>query len=267
MKNKIVTIKRYQCGQEDFSFKELFRNSDNETETLPINVFLIEHRKFGNILINTGCSHLLKKNPIQYSKLKTQRKISFREADEITEQLSNEKMDPVCIKKVLLTHCDPECCGALPLLPKYEIISTAQVLCVLALAQSSEGVMKSTLPEKNVPRSATGIFKGDTVLRRYFKWVYNVLGDGSVLAVDLSGHAKAMTGFYLPEKNILFAADSAIDERVLDQDLIPSDKLLQLQYDADDYISNIITLRRFHRENPDIKMIFSHSKDFDIDNE
>lgn len=259
MKNKIITIKRYICGKEEFDFSELFVNTEYGTEILPINVFLIEHKKLGNILINTGCSNLLKKNAVQYSALKTKHKISFEPEDSIISQMSKEEMDPLCIKKVLLTHCDPECCGALPLLPKYEIVSSAQVLCVLNFGFSSEGVMKSTIPNNNTPKSATGIFNGDTVLRNYFKWVYDAFGDGSVLGVDLSGHAKAMMGFFLPEKNIFFAADSAIDERILNEDIIPGEKLLQLQYDADDYISNIATLRRFHRENPDIKIIFSHS--------
>lgn len=260
MKNKIITIKRYICGYEEFDCKELFRNSKYEKEILPINVFLIEHRKFGNILINTGCSSVLKKNTVQYTKLKTQRKISFKDSDAITEQLLSEDIDPVCIKKVLLTHCDPECCGALPLLPRYELISTAQVLCVLAMALPAEGVMRSTLPEKNIKKSATGIFKGTTILRDYFKWIYDVLGDGSVLAVDLSGHAKAMTGFYLPEKNIFFAADAAIDERIFEENPVPTEKLLDLQYDADDYISTIMTLRRFHHNHPTTQLIFTHSQ-------
>ena len=75
MKNKIITIKRYICGKEEFDFSELFVNTEYGTEILPINVFLIEHKKLGNILINTGCSNLLKKNAVQYSALKTKHKI------------------------------------------------------------------------------------------------------------------------------------------------------------------------------------------------
>ncbi len=259
MKNKIITIKRYICGQEEFNFQELFLNTKYQTETLPINVFLIEHKKYGNLLINTGCTKLLKKNAIQYSALKNKRKISFDDNSSIMTQLEADDMDPLCIKKVLLTHCDPECCGALPLLPKYEILSSAQVLCVLHFAYASEGVMKSTLPPKKINRAATGLFNGETLLKNYFKWIYDVLGDGSVLGVDLSGHAKAMMGFFIPEHNIFFAADTAIDERILDEELVPNEKLLSLQFDPNDYLSSLATLRRLHRENPDIRLFFSHS--------
>ncbi len=259
MKNKIITLKRYICGKEEFNFQELFLSTTYETESLPINVFLLEHKKFGNILINTGCTGLLKKNPLLFSALKAKRKISFQDSDSIIKHLEQENMDPICIKKVLLTHCYPECCGALPLIPKYEILSTAQVVCMLKFPDTAEGAMKSTFPNKKIPIKATGIFNEETFLKKYFKWIYDVLGDGSILAFDLSGHAKAMTGFFLPERNILFAADAAIDERVLDEMLTPNEKLLELQYDPDDYISHIITLRRLHRENPDIKILFSHS--------
>ena len=257
---KIVSLRVLHCGYEEFRMQELYLNTDFNTEVLPINVILMEHRKFGHILINTGCTKEMKRNPIAYSKYMLKHRVSFKKEDTVIEQLEKEGMDALCIKKVLLTHTNAECCGALPLLPKYELMSTAQLLCVLRFDNDSDNIIKSTFPKESVPMKAFNVFKGETPLKSCFKYVYDALGDGSVLAVDIRGAANAMTGYFIPEENVFFAADAAIDERVLESDLFPSEKLLAMQYDADDYISTLATLRKLHRTCPEIRFIFSHSK-------
>ena len=257
---KIVSLKIMPCGYEEIKMSEMYLNTDFKTEKFPINVLLLEHRKFGHILINTGCSKEMKKNPVAYSRYLIRHKVSFKNEDTVIAQLEKENMDALCIKKVLLTHANAECCGALPLISKYELLATAQLLCVLKFDNNYDSIIKSTLPKENVPIKAFNVFKGETPLKSCFKYVYDVLGDGSVLAADISGAANAMTGYFIPEENIFFGADAAIDERVLDKDLFPSEKLLSMQYDADDYISVIAVLRKLHREYPEIKFIFSHSK-------
>ncbi len=261
---KIVSVRCFRCGFEEFRFPELYLNTDFQTEKLPVNVLLMEHRKAGHILINTGCTKLLKKSPLAYSAYLLKHKLSFGKEDSIIEQLLSNDMDPLCIKKVLLTHTNAECCGALPLLPRYELLGTAQLLYVLKFEEDSPNMLKSTLPPENVPIKAFNVFKGETPLKSCFKYVFDVLGDGSVLAVDISGAANAMTGYFIPEENLFFAGDAAIDERALDNDLFPTEKLLSAQYDADEYLSVLATLRRFHRENPDIRIMFSHSGEIPV---
>lgn len=262
--DKIINIKRYICGKEEFNFSELYRVCKAGKKLLPVNVFLIEHKKKGNILINTGCSSIIKKNTPAFAALLTKHRLSFSAGDEICSQLMKEGCDPMIIKKVLLTQCTPDCCGGLRQLPRYELISTAQVMTVHWLADPSDGLMKHTLALDDIKKTAAGIFKGETILRNYFKWIFDVFGDGTVLAVDISGYAKAMAGFFLTEKNIFFAADSSIDITAINEGLIPSDKLLSKAFYPDDYISVLATLRRLHKEHPEIKMLFSHSDEISL---
>lgn len=257
---KIDSLRFFQCGGEEFDFSELYINSEAGKKRLPVNVILAEHKRLGNMLINTGCADTLKKNPTQYSKYKMKHKLDFNKKSSIIYQLEQEKTDPLCIKKVLLTHCSPECCGALPLLPKYEIISSAQVMCRVKLWQLDGDMLKSTMPPPSVPIRAAGIFTGETFLKRYFKWIYDVLGDGSVLGVDLKGHTEEMLGFYFTEHKLFYAADAAANEEVLQKELVPSEKLLALQAYPDDYLASLMTLRRIYREQPEIKFVFLHSQ-------
>ncbi len=258
--NKIISLRAFACGEETFDFTELFINSEAGMQSLPVNVLMFEHRKFGSILVNTGCTDRLKKNLPQFISYKQKHRLSFSGSDSIIKQLDRDNIDPRLIKKVILTHCSPECCGALPLLPKYELISSAQVLCLIKAGITDETMMKSTMPESSVPVKAAGIFNGQSPLKKYYKWVYDILGDGSVLGFDLKGHCQYMTGLYFPENRLLFAADAAPDERVLDDELVPSEKLLALQEQPDDYLVTLSTLRRLHREEPSITVRFLHSR-------
>lgn len=265
--SKILSLRAMECGSESFDFSALFINSNGKEETLPVNVLMLEHKKFGNILVNTGCSELLKKNMTVYLKYKQKHRLKFSDNDCITDRLEAEGSDPLIIKRVILTHCSPECCGALPLLPKYELVSSAQVLCLIKTRDLDDGMMKSTLPEPKIPVRAAGIFNGQTPMKKYFKWIYDVLGDGSVLGFDLRGHCREMMGLYFTESGLLYAADAAVDERVLDQELVPSEKLLELQSYPEDYLVTLSTLRRLHRECPEITIRFMHSRDFPFNTE
>ncbi len=258
--DKIIDIKKYICASEELDFSAMYRQCSLGTKTLPVKVYMLEHRRQGHILIDTGCSRLLRNNPLTFARMLSRSRLSFGLSDDICTRLTEEKKDPLIIRKVLLTHCHPECCGALPLLPKYELISTPQVLAVLRNADSrQDGIMKQTLPPPEIKRRAAGIYEGETILREYFKWVYDVFNDGSILAVDLNGHSRGMAGYYIPEKQIFFAADASIDETAVNEPLIPTKKLLSLQYDPDMYLSVLVTLRRIHKEHPEIKFLFSHS--------
>ena len=258
--SKIISMKSFACGTETFCFRDLYINSDGKEETLPINVLLFEHRRLGHILVNTGCSDLLRKNPAQLLKYRQKRRIHFERNSDITDLLEAEGIDPLLIKKVILTHCSPECCGALPLLPRYEIISSAQVLCLIKTRDLDDDMMKSTLPESTVPIRAAGIYNGKTFLKDYFKWVYDILGDGSVLGFDLRGHRQEMMGLYFTESGLLYATDAAVDERVLTEELVPTEKLLSMQAYPDDYLITLMTLRHIHRDHPEVNIKFLHSE-------
>lgn len=261
---KIISLRAFACGEEQIDFSDMFINSQAGEQTLPINVLMLEHRKLGTILVNTGCTDRLKKNLPQFIAYRQKHKLRFEGSDSIIKQLDNENVDPRLIRRVILTHCSPECCGALPLLPRYELISSAQVLCLIKAGITDDSMMKSTMPEPSVPVKAAGIFNGETPLKKYFKWVYDISGDGSVLGVDLRGHCQYMTGLYFTESRLLYAADAAPDERVLDEELVPSEKLLALQAEPDDYLVTLSTLRRLHREQPDITVRFMHSRSIPV---
>lgn len=258
--DKIISFKRYICGYEEFNFPELYKNCSMPAKKLPVNVYKTEHKNYGTILINTGCSDLLKRNPVSFARFISRNQVSFTENDSIDKKLAEDKLDTRIVKKVLLTHCDPQCCGGLKLLPRYELRSSARVLTLAILSDPSDGIIPSVMPDISIPKKAAGIFEGKTFLSDHFKWIFDIFGDGTILAVDLPGHAKAMTGFFLTEKNIFIAGDASIDETALENDLTPSQKLLKNQCYPQDYKDTLSTLKKIKSEHPEIRFLFTHSE-------
>lgn len=245
--DSIISLRRFCCGYEQ---SRSFGN-------LPVNVYLSEHKKHGPFLINTGCSPLLRTKPLAFAAATAGRKLVFRDKDTINRQLLDNGYDPVCIRKVLLTDCLPESCGALAALPRYELISGAGVLAEMA----SGGILSGLEPDEDVSKRSPGIFKGDTILRSYYKWIFDVFGDGSVLAAEISGRCKKMTIYYFTEKSIMFVGDAVTDEAVLDSNEKPSKFAPKRTSNPKDYAENLELLRRIRYEHPEICFLTTHSKE------
>ena len=85
-----------------------------------------------------------------------------------------------------------------------------------------------------------------------------MLGDGSVLGVELNGHAAGQLGIYLPEYELLFAADACWGADLLCK-VKDMRKVAQwIQNDYKEYINTAERLERLIQEHPEIKVIFSH---------
>ena len=119
-------------------------------------------------------------------------------------------------------------------------------------------VFRNMVPKGNVRYQFVKPYEGVSVLDGYFETVYDVLGDGSVLGVELNGHADGQLGIYLPEDKILFAADACWGAdllcKVKDMRLVA--KLIQNHYE--EYVNTVAKLERFGAEHPDIKIIYTH---------
>lgn len=259
--DKIISLKKYCCGTEELDLSQLYCSCNIGKIKAPVNVFMTEHKKFGPILINTGFSPLLKINRLNYLRFSTGRSISFSSADTITKLLSDDGMDPLCVRKVLLTDCLPESCGSLCMLPRYELISSPGVLSQL---KSGSVMIPNLVPDDDIPCRVPGIYNGDTFLKGYFRFIFDVFGDGSVLAVETSGNSEKMCLFYLTEHNILFAGNASSDECAVLDKLEPTRKLLHKQYSKKEYISLLEKLRDMKQRDRQLRIFFTHSREADI---
>ena len=142
----------------------------------------------------------------------------------------------------------------------YELISTEQVLTTMWEGKPLNLVFRNMIPEKAIACRAVKPFAGTSVLNGYFERIYDVLEDGSVLGVELNGHAKGQLGIFLPEYNLLFAADACWGA-----DLLCKVKMMRfaprcIQNDYKAYVETAERLERFIADHPEIQVVYSHDR-------
>ena len=252
---KILSIAPYVCGRYTLSSQYV---GGREKLILPQLVFRIEHRKYGNILFNSGFSHFARKTNIKIFLLCRKNGISFSDFNEISSQLLDEGMDEMCIKHIILSHTAADTVSGLRLFSNCTLTSTAQALAQMDNSLFAEYIPKRIIPPKTIPRRAASIYKSKSICTSYFKYIYDIFGDGSILGISLSGCAKGHIGLFIPERNLLLGGYACIDSTLLGAD--PTEYFLKHQYDSEQYLDTLARLRHFIKENPRVRCVFSRDK-------
>lgn len=256
--NSKIKIKLYKCGFCKNNLAHVFRHHGKEVRMFPALVVLIQHPTMGNILYDTGYSDLIYKNHVPSFLYNTLNRSYVSESDTIVAKLQADGVNPESIQKVILSHAHPDHIGGLRLIHDYELISTEQVIDTLKNGNVFQLVFRNMKPREDVCYQSVKPYKGDTFLKQYFDVVYDVLGDGSILGVELNGHAQGQLGIYLPKQQILFAADACwgtdLLSKVKDMRLVAQ----RIQNNYEEYVDTVRRIERFMEKHPKIKVIFSH---------
>lgn len=256
----ITEVKLYNCGYCINNMRHVFRKNKKEIREFPALAVRLEHKTLGTVLYDTGYSELIYKNHI-ISFLYNRLNRSFvREEDTIPAKLSGDGIAPECVKRVILSHAHPDHMGGLRLLRDYELISTERVLATMRKGNPLNLVFRNMIPEKEVPCRAVTPFTGKSVLDGYFERIYDVLEDGSVLGVELNGHAKGQLGIFLPEYNLFLAADACWGADLLCKvkQMRFAPRCIQNDYKA--YVETVARLERFTADHPEIQVVYSHDR-------
>lgn len=90
---------------------------------------------------------------------------------------------------------------------------------------------------------------------------YDVLEDGSIIAVPLPGHGRGQFGLYLPRLEdgpAFLIADAAWSVQALDENRPPPRITLNRLGDAAQYLQTFAALRRLRKARPDLRLIPAH---------
>ena len=255
---KITEVRLYNCGCCKNNLRHVFKHHSKEIRMFPARVVLIRHSQLGDILYDTGYSKLIYRNHILSFLYNALNKSYVNEEDTIVSKLKRDGIATEHINQIILSHAHPDHIGGLRLLQNYEIISTEKVIDTLQNGGAFELVFQNMKPDGSVKYRLPVVGMTDSVLNGYFEKIYDVLGDGSILGVELNGHADGQLGIYLPEYQMFFAADACWGADLLCK---VKDMRKVAQWIQNDYIMYVDTvgrLERFIKENPEIKVIFSH---------
>jgi glyoxylase-like metal-dependent hydrolase (beta-lactamase superfamily II) len=234
----------------------------------PAGFALIRHPEHGCILFDTGYSSRFveetRKLPELLYRLITP--VTFSEQDSALNQLRGLGIEADEVRYIVLSHFHADHTAGLRDFPharliyKREAYDAVKVLGTFASVKA--GYLPGLLPEDFGRRS---IFVEDAGQRRLpegfpFPDGYDLFGDGSLVAVDVPGHAAGQIGLFVRTASgeVFLCADAVWSSRAFREGRKPHAAARIIMSDSRRYEESFERLSRLHRDYPDIRIIPSH---------
>lgn len=230
---------------------------------------LILHPKAGPILFDTGYTRRFlaetEKFPAKFYRLITP--VFFNEAGDVKTQLLARNLSPADVRHIVVSHFHADHVGGLKDFPnaKFHCSRAAfeAVKNLRGFGATRHAFLPGLLPEKFPARA---VFFEDAATVKLpathapFSQARDVLGDGSLLAVELPGHATGQIGVFLKDasgRDCLLAADACWLSQQFRENRMPHG-IVRLLVNWSDYKATLQKLHELHKNNPAMRIIPTH---------
>ena len=231
---------------------------------------LLRHPKFGAMLFDTGYSYRFfdetKKFPKRFYRWMTP--VTLHEEDLVVNQLSTFNLQPSDISHVFVSHFHADHIASLPDLSWSRFVYMPHAFAHLRHLPPEEDMkhayLRGLIPTDFDSRSQiVDMSKPVLLAKEYapFKTGYDLLGDGSIIGVELPGHALGQMGIFArdeDDKLFFFVADAAWLKRSIVENR-PPHKIANLLFpDPAAYRETLGNLQAYYLTHPDTHVIPSH---------
>ena len=231
---------------------------------------LFRHPKFGAMLFDTGYSYRFfdetKKFPKRFYRWMTP--VTLHEEDLVVNQLATFNLQPRDISHVFISHFHADHIGSLPDLSWSRFVYMPHAFSHLRNLSPSEDMkhayLRGLIPTDFDSRSQlVDMSKPVLLTKEYapFKTGYDLLGDGSIIGVELPGHALGQMGIFARDDDdtlFFFVADAAWLKRSIVENR-PPHKIANLLFpDPAAYRETLGNLQTYYLTHPDTHVIPSH---------
>ncbi|MBC6973970.1 MBL fold metallo-hydrolase [Bacillus sp. Xin] len=267
---KIKSLKLYDTGYCTHPEKIAYSKGSWKQISFPATVGLLQHPILGYILFDTGYArHFIeatRKFPYSvYAKLTP---VHFTEEQSIKQQLLLDGIQPEKIKYIILSHFHGDHTAGLPDFPKAKVLTFSKAYEDIKKRSKFgallKGCLKDTLPI-DLEQRMTFIDQTPSLSLSptygKFEEGYDVFGDGSLLAVDLTGHAIGQFGLFVhlhSDKIVFLCADAVWLSKTYENLVFPSKIVSLLTGDAKSYRHNIEKLHHLSQISPKIEILPTH---------
>jgi len=197
---------------------------------------------------------ILKNNP-KYFLYRFANPITLKREDMIDYQLKEKGIDRKEIKYIIISHLHPDHIGGLKFFPNSNLILTETCYNNLKSGKDNLLIFNELFPDDFENRLILIKNYKENKLFPY-KESFDLFSDSSMLMIEVDGHAKGQGCLFLPEKNLLIAADVCWGTEYLP--LTDKMKWLarKIQNNFEDYKQGSDLLKKVMKN--DISVIVSH---------
>lgn len=254
--SKIKAINYFTCGSCQNQATLIFKRTPRQTLVFQAGVFLLEHEELGYILYDTGYDADIMRNRLKYWAFRLPNPIKMSKKLQIDQQLADAGISPDEIKLVVISHLHPDHIGRLQAFKKATFYMTRECYQTYLRPRFRDLVFKEYFPEDFDQRLK--IVDGDQVFALLEQKACDLLGDGSLIAYSLDGHARGQLCLWLPDVQLFIGADTIWDLDMMDQisqmRLLP--RLIQNNFRA--YQKSVEILKAI--QNQGVRLLVCHDK-------
>jgi len=240
------------------------------TIRFPAMFALFRHPQFGAMLFDTGYSYRFfdetKKFPKRFYRWITP--VTLHEEELAVNQLSTFNLQPKDISHIFISHFHADHITALPDFPAARFVYLPHAFGHLRGLSPSEDMkhafLRGLIPSDFDSRSQeVDISKPILLSEEYapFKTGYDLLGDGSLIGVELPGHAHGQMGLFARDESgrvFFFVADAAWLKQSIVENRPPHKIADALFPDPVAYRKTLKDLQTFYFTHPKTLVVPSH---------
>jgi glyoxylase-like metal-dependent hydrolase (beta-lactamase superfamily II) len=235
---------------------------------------LLQHPRFGAMLFDTGYSHHFfdetKKFPNRFYRLMTP--VTLHEEDLLINQLSSFNLQPKDITHVFISHFHADHIASLPDLAWSRFVYMPHAFSGLRdpstqFKDLKHAFLRGLIPSDFDSRSHEVDMSRPILLpEEYapFKTGYDLLGDESIIGVELPGHAHGQMGIFVRDDNdklFFFVADAAWLKQSIVENRPPHKVINFLFPNPEAYRETLGNLHTYHLTHPETHVIPSHCEE------
>ena len=234
---------------------------------------VIEHPTAGVILFDTGYSrHLFEQTTRWPERLYTLLlPVALSAEDEATAQLARMGIGVEDVGHIFLSHFHVDHVSALAAFPRATIIHSREAWEAVRGLGRWEGLtrafMAGLIPSDFDARARPfGVESMEPLGAEYapFARGFDVLGDGTLVAVELPGHAAGQVGLFVRAQGVgevFLIADACWTSRSYRENRLPHRIAALIFDDWGQYADSLTKIHHFHRRRPEVPIVPSHCEE------
>jgi|ERR1043165_3714533 glyoxylase-like metal-dependent hydrolase (beta-lactamase superfamily II) len=234
----------------------------------PALCFFIQHPRFGNILYDTGYSQRFCALTSSFPECIYQWITPVTQTQDLKVQLQAKNINPETINFIIISHFHSDHLGGLMDFPNAKFICHSEAWKSIKHLGRYRSLFRAFIP-RLLPKDfeirlqllnhrQTIKLTSDMIP---FDTGYDILGDGSLIVIDLPGHAKGHIGVLFQDnmgKIIFLVGDSCWHKQSFQSLRMPSLLTYLFHDNKKTYVDTIQKLHQLYLKNPKIKIIPSH---------